>query len=95
MFPNITVWWSALENLYLSVPISKEDVKYQYEKIIMSTRTFIEDTKHDSHSKVPKIRIGPRRAQSQFRCILRSLQRSGHNFVYAIQNWVIPEPIES
>ena len=95
MFSNITAWWSILENSYLSLPISKEDVKSQYEKIIMSTRTFIEDTKNDSHSQVPKIRIGPKRAQSQLRCIMRSLQQTGHNFMYTIQNWVILEPIES
>jgi len=30
----------------------------------MSTKTFIEDTKHDLHSKVPKIRVEHKCAQS-------------------------------
>jgi len=32
----------------------------------MSTKTFIEDTKHDSHSKVPKIWVEHRCAPFQF-----------------------------
>ena len=66
IFPNVAAWWSALENQYLSFPNSKEDVKPQYEKIIMSSKTFIKDTKHDLHSKVPKIRVEHRCAPFQF-----------------------------
>jgi len=66
IFTHITVWWSVLENPYLSLSTPKWDVKSQYEKLTMSTKTFIQATKHDSHSKVPKIRVEHRRASFQF-----------------------------
>ena len=66
IFTHIIVWWSILENPYLSLSTSKWDVESQYENITMSTKTFIQATKNDSHSKVPEIGVEHRRAQFQF-----------------------------
>ena len=44
-----------LENSYLSPSTSNGDLKLQYEKIKRSQKTFIYNTKYDSHNKVPKM----------------------------------------
>ena len=51
IFP-IATEWSISENSCPSFWISKEGVKSSVE-IIMSTKTFVGNTKHDSHDKVP------------------------------------------